>query len=390
MKKIKVLHITQSTIGGTLEYLKLFFNHIDREKYEISLICPSYGPMKEEIEKIGLNVYAVEMSRNINFKDDFKSFTEINRLIKIINPDMVHLHSSKAGVLGKLAAYINKKPCIYNAHGWAFSMNISDKKKRIYALIEKYTSVFCDIIVNISDYEYKLAEKYNIASAEKMVIIHNGIDIGRYNKYKYNKNEIFEELNIPNDSFIVGMVARISEQKDPVKFIEIAKKVCGKYDNAYFILVGDGELRDNIDFMIKKYKLEDRIKITGWVDDVNKYISVFDIGILTSKWEGFGLVLTEYMSASKPIVASNVGGIPELIKDKYNGILVDIDDTCEFEDAIIELYNNKELRNEYVEKSLSILSKKFNISTVIEKHEVIYNKLFNSKNLEKDKNKRGI
>ena len=142
MSKIKVLHITQATIGGTLEYLKLFFNHINKDEYEVYLACPSYGPMKKEIEDMGVKVYPLEMTREISLKDDLNSFMEMKKLIKGVNPDIVHLHSSKAGVLGKIASYLNKIPCIYNAHGWSFSMNVSDKKKKVYSLIEKYTSLF--------------------------------------------------------------------------------------------------------------------------------------------------------------------------------------------------------------------------------------------------------
>lgn len=375
MKKIKVLHITQATIGGTLEYLKLFFNNIDKNNYEVALICPSYGPMKEEIEKLGIKVYVVEMSREINVKNDIRSFFELKKMIKKLNPDIVHLHSSKAGVLGKLASYLNKKPCVYNAHGWAFSMDVSMKKKKVYAAIERYTSVFCSKIVNISNYEYKLAKEYNIASEDKMVTIHNGIDINKFNNFKYDRSKILEELNIPDDSFIVGMVARISEQKDPIKFVEVAKDLCSKLDNAYFILVGDGELKKDIELMIKKHNIESKVKITGWVNDVNKYISVFDVAILTSKWEGFGLVLTEYMAASKPIVASNVGGIPELIEDGYNGFLVNIDCKDEFVEDILELNSNIELRNLYIQNSLNKLENKFNIKKVLEKHYELYKKL---------------
>lgn len=375
MNKIKVLHITQATIGGTLEYLKLFFSNIDKEQYEVCLICPSYGPMKKEIESMGVKVYPIEMSREISVKEDLKSFIEIKRAIKEINPDIVHLHSSKAGVLGKFASYLNNKPCVYNAHGWSFSMNVSNKKKKVYAFIEKHTSIFCDVIVNISDYEHNLAKEYNIADDKKMITIHNGIDIDKYNNKKYCKQEVLKELDIPNDCFVVGMVARISEQKDPLKFVEVAKEISKSIDNAYFVLVGEGELREKVEYLIKEYGLEDRVKITGWVNDVNKYIYIFDVAVLTSRWEGFGLVITEYMAASKPIVASNVGGIPELIDNKKNGILVNVDDLGMYVESILDISKSKEKRDMYVRNSNKVLKEKFNIKTVINKHDVLYKNL---------------
>lgn len=375
MEKIKVLHITQGTIGGTLEYIKLFFDNIDREIYEVCLICPTYGPMKKDIEDMGITVYPVEMSREINIRNDLKSFLEINKLIKLIKPDIVHLHSSKAGIIGKFSSYFNKIPCVYNAHGWSFSMNISEKKKKIYAFIEKKTSIFCNAIVNISDNEYKMARDYKIADDKKMITIHNGIDIQKYKHKNYCKEEVLKELNIPKDSFIVGMVARITEQKDPLKFVELAKVICNKVDNAYFVLVGEGELRQNVESLIQQYQLEDKIKITGWVNDVNKYIHVFDVGILTSRWEGFGLVIAEYMRASKPIIASNVGGIPELIQDSYNGVLVDVDDLDKFTKSILAFYKDEKLREKYINNSKHVLEHKFNINKVIEKHDELYKKV---------------
>lgn len=377
MKKVKILHITQATIGGTLEYIKLFFNHIDKNKYEVCLICPSYGPMKEEIEAMGIKVYPIEMNREISFKSDLNSFLELKRAIKHIKPDIVHLHSSKAGVLGKIASYLNKVPCVYNAHGWSFSMDTSKKKKKIYALIEKYTSKFCNIIVNISDYEHQLAKRYKIANDNKMVTIHNGIDLEKYN-ISYSKKDILTELNIPEDSFIVGMVARIAEQKDPIKFIEIAKDICSNINNAYFVLVGDGELRSNVEYKIKEYNLENNVKIIGWVNEVEKYISIFDIAILTSKWEGFGLVLAEYMALNKPIVSSNVGAIPELVRHNYNGELVDISENSQgFVQAIMKLYENKNIRIKYVNNGANLVKSKFCINRVIKEHDKLYMNLIN-------------
>lgn len=374
MSKIKVLHVTQATIGGTLEYIKLFFKNIDQEKYEIYLACPSYGPMKEEIEKLGVKVYAIDMAREISLKKDLNSYRKINKLIKKVRPDIVHLHSSKAGVLGKIASYFNRIPCIYNPHGWAFSMNISDKKKVVYALIEKYTSLFCNSIVNISEYEYKLAKQYKIASDKKMLTIYNGIDIDRFSEEKFCRQDTIKELNIPNNAFIVGMIARISEQKNPIKFVEVAKGVCEKIDNAYFILVGDGEQRNEVENLIEQYNLKDKVKITGWVSDIDKYLSIFDVAILTSKWEGFGLVIAEYMAACKPIVASNVGGIPELIKHNYNGVLVD-DDVDIFVNSILEISKDEKLKQRYINNSKDILREKFSIDTLIKKHDELYTKL---------------
>ena len=376
MKKYRILHITHATVGGVAEYIKLFFNNMDRDKYEIYLICPENGKLKKDIEAMGINVYPVNINRDISIKDDIKSLIQISKLIKLIKPNLIHIHSTKAGILGKVAAFINGVPNIYNPHGWSFSMDVCKIKKYIYALIERYTSLFCNSIINISEHEYELAKKYRICKENKLQIIHNGIDISKYKNKQFSKSIILKELGIPEKSFIVGMVARISEAKDPFKFIRIAKEMCNNNDEIYFVLVGDGELKNDIEQAIIENKLENRVIITGWTEEVEKYISIFDVGILTSRWEGFGLALVEYMASLKPVVSTNAGGIKDIIKDKYNGTLIDIhSNEKKFINAIIELKEDKKLRTMYINNGKDMVEKEFNINKVIEEHEKLYNSI---------------
>lgn len=372
MKKTKILHITQSTIGGTLEYIKLFFKNIDKEKFDVELICPEYGPMKGEIEELGFNVEVANMKRQISPIDDLKCFIKINSYIKITKPDIIHVHSSKAGVIGRLAAYKNHIPCIYNAHGWSFSMDVSIIKKKLYIFIEKMCSRLCDKIVNISSNEQQLAMKYKIAPINKMEIINNGIDIKDY----LNK-QIKNSLCICNNSYTIGMVGRLTEAKNPRLFVEIAYEISKAIDNCFFILVGDGELREEIELQIKHLGIHEKFLITGWTENVSMYLSIFDVALLTSKWEGFGLVLTEYMISKVPIVASNVGGIPNVVIHNRNGILVDPGDKYTFVNAILKIKEDKLLREYFIENSYSDVKLKFNIDRVVKEHEKLYFSILN-------------
>lgn len=374
MKKIKVLHITQATIGGTLEYIKLFFNNTDKSKFQVELACPSYGPMKKQVEELGIKVHDVYMKRQISLISDLRACLQLIKLVKKIKPDIIHIHSSKAGVLGRIAAYVTGVPCIYNAHGWSFSMNISNKKKKFYATIERICAKLTKKIINISDYEQQLAIQYNIAPKSKMITIYNGIDVDKYNG-KFDKNTILSELNIPKDAFIVGMVGRLAKSKSPETFLKIAERISMLVKNSFFILVGDGELRKDVEKSIVEKGLTNKVKITGWTNEVAEYISVFDIGILTSKWEGFGLVLAEYMASGKPIVASNVGGIPTVIENNRNGILVDSNDIDGFVDGILKIKNNKELRDSFITNSYKDVREKFDIRRVVREHEELYIKI---------------
>lgn len=370
-RKIKVLHVVQGTEGGTLEYLKLFFMYMNKKKYNMELVCPNYGPFRSEISKIGIKVYTIDIKRNINLIDDYKAYRQLKHIIKLSRPDIIHLHSSKAGVVGRVAAYMNHIPCVYNAHGWAFSMDVSDAKKRAFALIERILAKSTDCIINISDSQQKLALKYNVAKENKMRVIYNGIDIKRFQDNVLRSNN-FVSFGIKKDAFVVGMVCRLTEAKSPESFIKIAEKLLTKIENCYFILVGDGELREEIEQLIINKDLKDRVIITGWTTLVPMYVSLFNVGVLTSKWEGFGLSIVEYMAAGKPVVASNVGGISDIINNKINGILVPNNNIDVFVNGILKLKRDDSFREFIVNNAYETVSERFTIERVLRQHDDIY------------------
>jgi glycosyltransferase involved in cell wall biosynthesis len=311
------------------------------------------------------------MVREISPNLDLKSIITIRRYIKKINPDIIHLHSSKAGALGRIASIFLNIPVVYNAHGWAFDMDVSNRKKLIYIFIERMLAKFTDVIVNVSNFERNNQIKYKVKPKKDTEIINNGIDLEKF-KINFDVENIRKKLNIPYESFVVGMVARISKAKSPESFIEIAKRLKEKLGCCYFVLVGDGELKDKIEKLIDKYKLRNDFLITGWTDEVPKYISLFDVGILTSKWEGFGLALAEYMASKKPVVAFNSGGIHDVVKNNYNGLLIDYGDIDGFCDAIIEIKNNDKLRKYLVSNGYKSVNEKFNAERVAREHEKLY------------------
>jgi glycosyltransferase involved in cell wall biosynthesis len=379
MKKIRILHISQSN-GGVLEYLKMLIKYMDTEKFEFYLLASKeYEEERKNFEKIGCKLDTIVMVREISPNLDLKSVIMIRRYIKKVNPDIIHLHSSKAGALGRIASMFLNIPVVYNAHGWAFDMGVSQRKKLMYVYVEKILAKYTDVIINISDHEKSSQLKCNIKPKRYTEVIYNGIDLKRY-ETKYNISKIKKEFNIPLNAFVVGMVARISAQKSPESFVKIAQKLKEKLNCCYFILVGDGELRSDVEQLINEYELDNNFLITGWIDEVPKYISLFDIGVLTSKWEGFGLVLAEYMAAGKPVIAFNSGGIPNVVEDYYNGLLFDYGDINGFCNAVMKVKNNSELRKKLITNGYKAVNEKFNVERVAKEHEKLYLGLVRGKN----------
>lgn len=375
LKKIKILHISQPTYGGVAEYIKLFMKFNDNVNYDFTLACPNENKLLQYAKEHGKKTYQVNIDKDINLIRDIKAFYDICKIIKKDKPDIIHLHSTKAGILGKIAGAIYNVPTIYNAHGWSFTMNISNTKRKVYSIIEKATSRFCTHIVNISEYEQQIALDYRIKDKKSMSVIYNGIDINMYKRDIEKAKMIRKSLNINNDSIVIGMVARLAEQKNPILFLDIAKRMLKENEKIKFVLIGDGELRNDVEKYIEENSMNDSIIITGWVDNINEYINIFDIGLLTSRWEGFGLAIVEYMANEIPVVASNVGGIVNIITNNVNGYLVDDGEIEEYIKNINKLLKNPQKRYECINNGLKIARERFSINRVIEEHYNLYDKI---------------
>ena len=289
-------------------------------------------------------------------------------MIRKYNPDIIYAHSSKAGALARITNIFQRKFLIYNPHGWAFNMGVSSVKKIMYIYIEKILSLFCNRIIAISEWEKKSALEYNICDEKKIILIPNGIDVEEYENRI--KNDL--QLYIPNNSIVIGMVGRISKQKSPEIFVKSAYEIKKVIPNSYFIIVGDGEDRENIEKEIENLGMQECIFITGWVSNIYDYIDRFDIAMLLSKWEGFGLALVEYMISGKPIIANNVDAIPEIIEDKKTGLIVNKNNIEEIVDATVKLVNDQEFRKFLIKNSKNKVYEKYDVRRVVKNHTDLY------------------
>lgn len=366
--KIRILHAAQAA-GGVDRYIRMLLKYLDKEKFENVLVC-SQDFHEQDYRGLVDSFEQVEMTRAIG-GNDLKAIREIRALIKKYNPDIVYAHSSKAGAIARVADIGLKNRCVYNPHGWAFNMRCSAKKKAIYTMIEKIAAPFCDKIICISDAEKQSALDKKICKEDKLQVIFNGVDIEAYENGAHGAVKR-QDLNIPEDAFVVGMVGRISQQKAPDVFIKMAKQVKDEVPNAHFIIVGNGNREDEIRKYAKDNGFSDSLHITGWVDNPMSYVELFDVACLLSRWEGFGLVLPEYMMAGKPIVASKVDAIPNIIKDGENGLLVEVDNAKETSKAILKIYNNKSMRNHLIRCGLEDSHNRFDARRVSEEHQRLF------------------
>lgn len=301
----RVLHIVEAFGGGVFSFLADLVNET-ADDFEIYIAYGVRSQTPENFRKFfsdKVHFICVEsFGREISLKNDFKAYFELKRIIKDVNPQVVHLHSSKAGFLGRFAANCKKRRVIYNPHGFSFLMeDCSALKRKAYRIIEKAATINRAVTVGCSKGEYQEAKKLN----KRAVWINNGVNISKLDK-------ICPEVTpIQETSFKVCTLARIGYQKQPGVFNKIAEKL----PETEFTWIGDGELRTELS--------SPNIKITGWLkkDDAVDLMTKHSVFMLTSAWEGLPISLLEAMYMGRICVVSNCIGNRDVIKNGVNGFV---------------------------------------------------------------------
>lgn len=367
-----IMHIAEAP-GGVERYLVTLLTKLKKyPEFEHILVCSTTFD-KKKFKGLAKEIVVIDSMHNaISFSSDSKAVFAVRKVIKHYRPEIVYCHSSKAGAIGRMANFGIKDKLIYNAHGWSFNIKgASSKKIKAYELIERVLAPMADKIVCISEFEKESALEHKICKSKKLIVINNGIDFDEYKDVQI-KNRL--ELGIPEDAFVVGMIGRLTKQKAPDMFIKMAAVVKKHILNAFFVMVGDdigdGEQRSIIEKQIEQAGLKDCVWITGWVDNPLDYAGCFDVATLLSRWEGFGLVLPEYMLLGKPIVATKADAIPYVVGDA--GILVDIDDYKQAAKGVIKLYKDVLLRAKVIDQEREKV-KAYDVQRTVAEHAVLFN-----------------
>lgn len=370
MTKI-IMHIAEAP-GGVERYLVTLLTKLKQyPEYEHILVC-SNTFNKDKFKGIVKEIVVVDSMHNaISVLADSKAVLAVRKVIKHYKPDIVYCHSSKAGAIGRMANFGIKNKLIYNAHGWAFNMKgASSKKIKAYVGIERMLASMADRIICISEYEKKSALEHKICKVEKLVVINNGIDFDECNNLN---TKCRSEMGIPDEAVVVGMIGRLTKQKSPDIFVKMAAVVKKQIQNAFFVVVGDdigdGKQRSVIESMIAKAGLKDCFLITGWVDNPLDYATCFDVAVLLSRWEGFGLVIPEYMLLGKPIVATNADAIPYVVGDA--GIIVNVDDFRAAAESVIIICSDANCRNMLISRGKERV-KMFDVQRTANKHKAVF------------------
>lgn len=375
--KISILYGLEAAAGGALKHLSYLVTHLDKACFEVTVILsPNRPDCKQiEIEKLqrsGIRIIQMGMVRAFSPFKDLLAIYKLFRLMRKSNYDIIHAHSSKAGFIFRIAAWLKGgAPVIYTPHCFYFQSK-TGVAKIFYCWVEKLLGFITSYLV-VSNDEKDHALQYNIVPANKIININNAIKFNEY-CFRQRKDTIRHKLKIPDDSIVIGSISRLTEQKDLVTYIHAAKEVTRDQSNVVFLIVGEGELHNRLQQLIHDLQLQDKVLITGHYNDISDIFPIIDIFVSTSLWEGLPYVMLEAMWFKKPIVASNLG-YKGLVYNEENGFLVKAGDYKVFADNIKRLLKNRDLIKQMGEKGHLLVNKHFNFENFIRQHENFYKRI---------------
>ena len=297
-------------------------------------------------------------------------------LLKSNKYDIIHTHSTTAGICGRIAAKMAGVPIIiHTVHGFAFHEFMKPLKKKFLIFLEKTAAKLCDHMITVSNLNLEEIITKKISTRNKLTNIYSGINLDKFN-IKKPKEEIIKGLDIPEDHMIVGLVARLSNQKAPQYFVEAAKLVLEQKANVIFLIVGDGPLKEDL---IKQIGDETRIRILGARKDIPEILHILDVFALSSIYEGLGRAMTEAMISSKPVVAPRVNGIPEVVEDGKTGFLIEPRDSKALAKRILILLNNDDMRIKMGRDAFMKVVPAFSDTNMVESIDKLYCKILKEK-----------
>jgi glycosyltransferase involved in cell wall biosynthesis len=383
MRKINLLYIiTKLELGGAQKQLLNLIRRLDKERFNTLLFTAQEGLLAQEASSIAdLNLNKSRyLERTINPVKDLLALIELFFFIKKNKIDIVHTHSSKAGILGRLAARLAKvKIIIHTVHGWGFNDYQASLKRNFFIWLERIAATFTDKLIVVSTYDMAKGLEHHIGSANKYAVIKYGID---YQEFASNEQNIKKELGIPANNSVVTMISCLKPQKSPQDFIRIAALVTKQLSNVKFVLVGDGMLRRAVEDLVNKFNLEEKVILLGWRKDIPRLLSITDVLLLTSLWEGLPIAVLEAMSCAKPVIATNTGGIDEVIRDGDTGFLVKPGNIKMISEKLIILLLDGRLRNIIGQKAKDSLGLDYSIDSMSSTTQRLYVTLASSSDKE--------
>jgi glycosyltransferase involved in cell wall biosynthesis len=377
-KKKVMLVITKSSWGGAQRYVYDIATGLDRYSYDAVIAAGGSGELTERLKEEGFKVYSLaSLARDISLFREIRAFAALLRAIRAERPDVLHLNSSKAGLLGALIGRILRVPrIIFTAHGWAFNEDRGGVQRILLKSLHYATVLLSHATIAVSE-SIKAQMDWPWAQ-RKIVVIHPGRTIT--NLREKNDARGVLEMKVTgskaslvdfHDDLWIGTIAELHPIKRLNRAIDALASLLKDHPRLRFIIIHDGDLRAQLQEQVRNLGLEEHVFFTGTVEDAARYLRAFDLFVLPSKSEAFGYVILEAGIAQVPVVATRVGGIPDIIESGVNGLLVPPEDTPALAAAMRTLIDDERMRHEFAHR-LHLRAQEFTVERMVAQTRELY------------------
>ncbi|MFL5404171.1 MAG: glycosyltransferase family 4 protein [Gemmatimonadales bacterium] len=360
---MKIVYIVTraNPVGGAQVHVRDFALALQMAGHEPVVVTSGSGPYIDQLRAAGVQTIVVNsLGMAISPLRDLRALTELRALLKRLRPDLVSTHSTKAGVLGRLAARSLGIPVIFTAHGWAFAAGIPAPLVTIYSLFERLVAPLASRIITVSEFDRELAIARKVAASDKLVTIHNGMP------------DIAPELRAnPSRSPVrMAMIARFEPQKDHSTLLHALAGL--RHEQWHLDLIGEGPLMPQASELSRRLGLGDRVQFWGERMDVAARLAEVQVALLITNWEGFPRSILEAMRAGLPVISSSVGGVGESVRDGETGFTVPRGDIEALRERLLLLLTDPDLRTRMGRRAREYYEHNFTLARMVQRTMAIY------------------
>lgn len=375
MTLLRVCHIiTQLELGGAQRNTLYTVSHLDAARFEPSLIVGKGGQLDDEAKQGSYpTVFLKSLVRPIRPIRDVVALIVLYRRLRQTKPHVVHTHSSKAGILGRIAAYLAGVPVIIHTfHGFGFTPGQRPWLRNFLIHIEKFCARISTHLIFVSEDNQREAETLEIGKTIPRSIIRSGIAFDD----SPIPSTLRQDLELTDRDWIAISVGNFKPQKNPLDLIKVAARVIEKHPEAHFVIAGDGELREAVEHEITIRGLGSRVHLLGWRQDVTALLRASNAFVLTSLWEGLPRSILEAFSARLPVVAYAANGVKDVLRDGENGFLINSGDVESAADKLGWIYEHPSEAHTMGQAGRRILAEEFDINRMVRDQETLYKRLY--------------
>lgn len=369
-RKIRILEtIRQGKIGGGESHVLDLVASLDKSRFEVVVLSFTDGPMITALQQLGIPAHVITSEKAF----DLSVWREVRKFIKDQKIDIVHAHGTRANTNILWAARRLKLPVIYTIHGWSFHDGLRPLVRKARIAAEKFITRRAKVNICVSESNRNTGQ--SAFGSFRALVIKNGVNLQKFN-YQGLYPDVKTAYRIPADHLVIGFIARMTLQKDPVNMIRAFAEVLQQESKVTLIMVGEGELKQAAIDMATELRISGNVIFDNFRQDVPAVLSAVDIYCLPSLWEGFPIGVLEAMAMGKAVIATDVDGTREAIRHEGNGLLIPASNASALAAAIRRLSRDLVFRKRLQHEAVTTVHSTYNVTEVTKKIEAVYQQLF--------------